>query len=178
MDYDNFPLKEGGLPMIPEIKRILYATDLSENSCAALSWVLSLANKFGAKVVLFHTNGEISQMTDVGIASQLGDQRWQELKEKNKRDAIDIIKKQLQHVCDEASGYIPSCPFLVEEIVVKRGYPVNKILCEAEDKNYDIVVMGTHPAGKLHNALMGSTARRVLRRSRIPVFIIPLSAEN
>jgi len=164
--------------MVPEIKRILYATDLSENSSAALSWALTLANKFGAKVVLFHTNEKVSQMGDIGITSQLGEQRWQEMKEKIKHDAIDIMKKRVENVCDEASSDIPACPFLVEEIVVKRGYSVNKILCEAEDRNCDIVVMGTHKAGKLHNALMGSTARRVLRRSKTPVFIIPLSVEN
>lgn len=164
--------------MAPQIKRILYATDLSEKSPTALRWALTLANKLGAKVVLFHTKEEISQMAKIGIDSHLGDQRWQELKEKIARDAIDIMKKRMEHVCEEASSDIPSCPFLVEEIIVKRGNPVDKILCEAEEKNCDIVVMGTHQGGKLHNALMGSTARRVLRRSKTPVFVIPLSAEN
>ena len=46
--------------MVPEIKRILYATDLSENSSTALTWALKLADRFGAKVVLFHTEEEIS----------------------------------------------------------------------------------------------------------------------
>ena len=164
--------------MTPEIKRILYATDLSENSSAALSWALTLANKFCAKVVLFHTNEKISQMTDIGITSQLGDKQWQVLKEKIKRDAIEIMKKRAEHVCNKDLSEITSCPFLVEEIIVKRGYPVDKILCEAEDRNCDIVVMGTHQGGKLYNALMGSTARRILRRSKKPVFVIPLPAKN
>jgi nucleotide-binding universal stress UspA family protein len=38
--------------------------------------------------------------------------------------------------------------------------------------------MDNHQAGKLHNALMGSTAQRVLRQSKKLVFLIPLSAEN
>ena len=164
--------------MVPEIKRILYATDLSENSSIALTWALKLADRFGAKIVLFHTEEEISQMGEIVIASQLGDQRYRELKEKIKRDAIDIMKKRTQYVCNEGLSEITSCPFLVEEIVVKRGYPVDKILCEAEDKNCDVVVMGTHEKGKLHKVLTGSTARRVLRRSKKPVFVIPLPSTN
>ena len=131
------------LPKV-DVKKILYATDLSETSSTALSWALTLANQFGAKVVLFHTNQNISQMGDIGIASQLGDQRYRELKEKIKRDAIDIMKKRTKHVCNKDLSEITSCPFLVEKIVVKRGYPVDKILCEAEDRNCDLVVMGTH----------------------------------
>ena len=111
-----------------EIKKILYATDLSGNSGTALRWALTLANNFDAKIVLFHTLEEISQMGQIGIASQLGDQRWRELKEKIKCDAIEIMKKRVKHVCDEVANEIASCPSLIEEIVVKRGYPVDKIL--------------------------------------------------
>jgi nucleotide-binding universal stress UspA family protein len=88
------------------------------------------------------------------------------------------MKKRVEHVCAEASGDIPSCPFLVEEVVVKRGYPVDRILCEAENKNCDVVVMGTHDKGKLHKALTGSTAQRVLRRCKKPVFVIPLPSAH
>ena len=100
------------------------------------------------------------------------------MKEKIKRDAIDIMKKRTRHVCNKDLSEITSCPFLVEEIVVKRGFPVDKILSEAEDKNCDVVVMGTHEKGKLHKVLMGSTARRVLRRCKKPVFVIPLPSTN
>jgi nucleotide-binding universal stress UspA family protein len=34
--------------------------------------------------------------------------------------------------------------------------------------------MGTHGKGIAANAFLGSVAKRVLRRSRTPVFIIPL----
>jgi nucleotide-binding universal stress UspA family protein len=151
---------------------------LSENSSTALTWALKLADKFGAKVVLFHTAGDIAQMVDIAAKSQLGDQGWHALKKKIEHDAINIMKKRVEHVCAEAPDDIPSCPFLVEEIVVKRGYPVDKILCEAEDKNCDVVVMGTHDKGKLAKALTGSTARRVLRRCKKPVFVIPLPSAH
>jgi nucleotide-binding universal stress UspA family protein len=117
-------------------------------------------------------------MVDIAAKSQLGDQGWHVLKKKIEHDAINIMKKRVQQVCAEASGDIPSRPFLLEEIVEKRGYPVDKILCEAEHKNCVVVVMGTHDKGKLAKALTGSTARRVLRRCKKPVFVIPLPSAH
>ena len=34
--------------------------------------------------------------------------------------------------------------------------------------------MGTHGKGALENTFVGSVARRVLRRTRHPVFVVPL----
>jgi nucleotide-binding universal stress UspA family protein len=34
--------------------------------------------------------------------------------------------------------------------------------------------MGTHGKGVIQNTFLGSTSRRVLRRTRKPVFVIPL----
>ena len=38
--------------------------------------------------------------------------------------------------------------------------------------------MGTHSKGIIANTFLGSTAKRVLRRTRKPVFIIPLPKEE
>ena len=68
-----------------------------------------------------------------------------------------------------------ACPVDVTDIVINRGIPVEDILKEAESRNVDLIVMGTRGAGLFKDAMIGSTARRVLRRSRRPVFVIPLS---
>jgi nucleotide-binding universal stress UspA family protein len=39
-------------------------------------------------------------------------------------------------------------------------------------------VMGTHGHGTLADVMMGSTARRVLRRSRKPVLVVRLPEEE
>jgi nucleotide-binding universal stress UspA family protein len=38
--------------------------------------------------------------------------------------------------------------------------------------------MGTHARGAIANTFLGSTAKRVLRRTIKPVFIIPLAKEE
>lgn len=49
-----------------------------------------------------------------------------------------------------------------------------KILSMADGYNCDMIIMGTHGKGIIGNAFLGSTAKRVLRRTRKPILIIPL----
>ena len=59
-------------------------------------------------------------------------------------------------------------------IEVCEGFPAEEILKKADEFNCDAIVMGTHGKGIIANTFLGSTAKRVLRRTRKPVFIIPL----
>jgi len=74
----------------------------------------------------------------------------------------------LIHVIEEETG----------DILVERGNPVEQILAQAEATHADLIVMGTHGQGTFKDAMMGSTARRVLRRSRIPVLVIRLPEQG
>ena len=59
-------------------------------------------------------------------------------------------------------------------IEVCEGFPAEKILSKAEEHNCDEIVMGTHSKGIIANTFLGSIAKRVLRRTTKPVFIVPL----
>ena len=49
---------------------------------------------------------------------------------------------------------------------------VDIILEVAEEKGVDLIVMGTHGYGMVKDALMGGTARRIVRRCNIPVMVV------
>jgi nucleotide-binding universal stress UspA family protein len=65
-----------------------------------------------------------------------------------------------------------------DDVIVERGNPVEQILKQVEEKNCDLIVMGTHGYGTLEDAMIGSTARRVVRRSEKPVLVVQLPEEN
>lgn len=65
----------------------------------------------------------------------------------------------------------------MEKVVVEQGTPVKTILRLAETLKSDMIVMGSHGQGFMADALMGSTARRVVRRSDLPVLTIRLPKE-
>lgn len=160
--------------MIPEIKRILYATDLSKSAKHAFNYAATIANKFGAQITVLHVIETIPSNTEWQIVEYLGHDRWKEIQENNKQEYIESVKKSLNDFCEEMSSSYKTCPFLIDEILVKEGIPVDEILKAVESKNSDMVVMGTHGYGLLADTLIGSNARRVIRRCKKPVMVIHL----
>jgi len=160
--------------MVPEIKRILYATDLSENAKHAFTYAATFANRFDAKITVLHVVEAIPSNTEWQIVEYLGEDRWKEVQKQKRQEFIESMKKSLNDFCEDMSSSMTSCPFLVDEVLIKEGVPVDEILKAVDSKNCDMVVMGTHGYGMLADALIGSNARRVVRRCKKPVMIIRL----
>ena len=158
--------------MIPEIKNILYTTDLSKNARFAFGYAASLANRYGAKITIFHVLETLPHDAHVRVAYVLGEKRWKELEAENEQKVMDTIHSRLDKFCEDMKTSLSDCQFIVDNIVIKQGAPVEHILAKAKADKYDIIVMGTHGQGMLADAMMGSTARRVVRRSEIPVLVI------
>jgi len=149
--------------MVPQIKKILYATDLTTNSLYAFYFAADLAQKLDAKIVVLHCTGPIPKKT----------------KERKITENIAEIKKRLQEFCLKVEPQIGSFGVdRVSEIIVREGYPVEEILDAADAKECDVIIMGTHGKGWLKQTFLGSVARSVLERSRKPVLIIPLPSEK
>ncbi|MDX1709149.1 MAG: universal stress protein [Desulfobacterales bacterium] len=164
--------------MIPEIKKILYTTDLSENARYAFGYAASLANRYDAGITILHVLEDISPTTDNLVINVIGKDKWQELRGRNEKEVLDTIKSRLTKFCDDVQAELPSCPFITDRVSVKIGNPVDEILLEVENSGYDMIVMGAHGQGVLADALMGSVSRRVVRRCKTPVLVIRLPEED
>ena len=160
--------------MIPEINKILYTTDLSQNARHAFSYAASLANRYDAGVTILHVLEDISPTTDSLVINIIGEERWDELRGRNEQEVLDTIKTRLTKFCDDVQAELPSCPFITDNILVKIGNPVDEILLEVENNSYDMVIMGAHGHGALADAFMGSVSRRVVRRCKTPVLVVRL----
>lgn len=159
--------------MIPEIKKILYTTDLSENARYAFGYAASLANRYGAGITIIHVL-EDSPNSDSLVINMIGEERWKELRETNEQKVIETIKERLEKFCSDVSDELPSCPFITDKIIVKIGIPVEEILLQTKTSDFDMVVMGARGQGIIADALMGSTSKRVLRRCKKPVLVVRL----
>jgi nucleotide-binding universal stress UspA family protein len=85
----------------------------------------------------------------------------------------DRIHTQFKTFCEKELKNDPECAERVEAIELCEGFPPDVILRKADEFNCDLIVMGTHSKGVITNTFLGSTAKRVLRRTRKPVFIVP-----
>lgn len=171
-----------------EVKKILYATDLSENARYAFAYAVSLADLYNASITFIHVLPEVSSRLDQSVIGYISEERWEEIKSQNFEEAREaIIGKRRDHLAirdalhqfsEDAKEGRDGEGFVTDDIIVVRGNPVEEILKYTEEKNCDLIVMGTHGHGTLADALMGSTARRVLRRSRKPVLVVRLPEEE
>ncbi len=158
--------------MIPEIKKILYATDLSESSRKTLAWAIALSKKHDARLLMLNVIEDASTYPSVQV--YFSEREWNQLKQRIDDDAVNIMKDRINEFCETIKSEMPQCDYIADEIIVRRGNPVEKIIATAQERQCDMIVMGTLGAGGLTDAIMGSTARRVLRRSKVPVLVIPV----
>ncbi len=164
--------------MIPDIKKILYTTDFSENARHAFGYAVSLASRYGAGITFLNVLEDMSPYRDSLMINVLGQDKWEELLKNNRENLLQKAKDDIKTFCDEVSAKVPACPFITDDIVVRIGEPVEEILDLVESSNCDLLVMGSHGRGTLADKLMGSTSRRVLRRCKKPVLLIRLPEEE
>ena len=160
--------------MIPEIKKILYTTDLSETSNYAFSYAASVANRYDASINILYVIKDVTRSSEDLISNVIGEEKWKEILGRNKMEIIDKIRKRLEAFCEETRNEMSGCPFLVEKILVELGNPVDEIVQEAAKEEYDVVIMGAHGHGAIAGTVIGSVSRRVLRRTSKPVLVIRL----
>ncbi len=161
--------------MIPKIKKILYATDLSENSAYAFRYAVSSAQQHGAKIHILHVLEEIK--TNL-LWAYFEMEKLQEIREKGKEEIKDRIQKRLEIFCQRELMDDPECRDLVASTEVVEGDPAAEILRKANELEADLVVMGTHGKGLLAHAFLGSVAEKILHRIKIPVLTIPIPKET
>ncbi len=164
--------------MIPQIKRILYATDLSDNSAYVFRYAINSAKKHDAGIIILHVLEPLSETVKAITHSYLTEGQEKKISEEKIAYLKDRIKKRLKIFCEKELKNDPECADRVESIELCEGFPAEVILGKADEFNCDAIVMGTHGKGIIRNTFLGSTSKRVLRRTRKPVFIIPLPKEE
>ena len=170
------------LPKV-EINKILYTTDLSESAFHAFAYAVSLANQYDAGITILNVLIEDPDI-ESKISPYIGDDQWEEIKKRHYQEAREAligkkrdnvaIREVLENFSEKVKIETDSQAFVTDEIIVERGNPVDKILEVADNRNCDLIVMGSHGHGIIEDALLGSTARRVVRRSTKPVLVIRL----
>lgn len=163
---------------LPNITKILYATDLSKNARYAFGFAASLSARYNAPITILHILEELSPTALMMVGDIIGETRWVSLKKEKEILVVETIKERLEEFHQDIQCDYPECAFVVEDTIVATGQPVEQILHYAENTDCDLVVMGSHGQGMLAEVMIGSTSRRVLRRCRKPVMVIRLPEES
>ncbi len=164
--------------MIPKINKILVATDLSPNSDYVFRYALNSAIHHNAKLIILHVIEVLPPTAQVFLSTYVTEDLHEEKSSKNMHHIVDLITEKLDQLCRNDLSDAPGADDRVEDIQTCEGYPAEVILKKADELDCDAIVMGSHGKGIISQTFLGSVSKRVLRRTRKPVLIIPLPEET
>ncbi len=142
------------------LNKIVWTSDGSKDSLDALTYAENLARLFGSEIVGLYV---IPDYFEVSVLDEFPNAEldllanWIQEKESKGSDRLKNIADELN-----AKG-------LRFSTRITQGVPYLKIIETAEELNADLIVMGKGRAEEKN--ILGATALKVIRRSRIPVLV-------
>jgi len=137
------------------LKNVLFATDFSPCSNAALAYALSVARRYGAALHAAHVMPTKAQMLS------MAPENWPAVAEEiDKRTQADIeqLEKQFQG--------------LPHDVLTPRGKVADALAQIIEGREIDLLVLGTHGRSGVGKLFLGSVAEEIFRRAACPVLSV------
>jgi len=158
--------------VIPQIKKIVYATGLGTGAPYVFRYALSLARQYDAMIDVVCGLAPLSPQVQ-GVANiYLGQDESSEFHLQARERVKASVEQQVDAMCRSALIDDPDGMRFVQSINVIEAAPDIAVLQCAEATKADVIVMGTHRRTMEIGALLGSCAVKVVHQSPIPVLLI------
>ncbi len=143
------------------MKNILVTIDINKSDHLLIDQAFQLAERFNSKIWLMHIAAPDPDFVGYEVGPQyIRDARATELREEHRllqEYAAMLTKKGVD-----------------SEGLLVQGATIEMIIKESQQLNVDLIVTGHHEHGFLYNAFVGSVSSEIIKKSKIPVLIVPL----
>lgn len=164
--------------MLPEVRKILYSTDLSKSSTAAFEHAAYIAKKTGAEIHILHIVEKLSNDAKITFQTYVMDSKSRhDLLQERVHRAEQKLHERQDNFWNSLHPDDAKVRKQIKSIKIVEAYPAETILKISKELDIDLIIMGTHEKGILHTFL-GSVAKNVLNRSRIPMMIVPIAEKE
>jgi len=160
--------------MIPDIKRILCATDLSANCDPIYNCAMNLAGERDAGLMVIHVISQRSIKAAKMLAYFLNESRKDIVKEKT-YSALRRMKEQLSALFKKELKDHPEYADLIEHLLVYHGNVAEELVKKANRFGCEVIVLGSHSTSFLTRIFSGGTTKKVLKQTKKPVFIVSVN---
>jgi nucleotide-binding universal stress UspA family protein len=148
------------LSVSPKFQNILFTTDFSPCSDAALPYARAVAGFYGSTVHVLHVVTPERFVGEFGVS----------LKDVERERELET-EKIAQQKMDKLTG---SAAFedLLHTQTIEKGLVWDAVSKLVDDLQIDLIVLGTHGRHGLKHLMLGSAAEQIFRRSTCPVLTI------
>ncbi len=151
----------------PKYKKVLFCTDFSVNSNCAFDYAFGIAKRDEGVLYILHVIP--ANPNQYNLERHLTKTELDRIKATLQADRDKMFADQyLNHIKDKSHV----------TVVTTSGREDEKIIEFAKEEHIDIIVIGTHGRTGIEHALIGSVAEKIIRRSPIPVFVIPCKKDS
>ncbi len=140
------------------VKNVMFATDFSPASEAAMPYATAICRRFGSTLHLVHV------LSDAGLLLMTGGVDYVSMGTIYE-DTHNEIKEKLEQL----AGYFEEIP---HKSHVRHGQVWKNLAAIIEENEIDLIVVGTHGRGGIGKLLLGSVAENILRHAKCPVLTV------
>ncbi len=146
------------------LKKILVATDGSEDAALATRAAIDLSNKTGAELHVVHAwrKPQAPPLARLGLAYP-------------SQEAIsysDTLEREAKELLEEQVGLIQNAGGSVVEAYLREGRPANEIAALADELEADLVVVGSRGVGTVKRLVTGSVSEGVVHLAPCPILVM------
>jgi nucleotide-binding universal stress UspA family protein len=140
-----------------ELKNVLFATDFSEASEAALRYVTALSLRYGSIIHLAHILPDVAFLRpgapDPAVIGSIYE------------DAHSVAQEKMQRLTDRLKGF-------PHRNYIRHGETCQVLAEIVGEQQIDLLIAGTHGRTGLGKVVMGSVAEEILRQVSCPVLTV------
>ena len=160
--------------MSSAVKNILCCIAMSPNTEMVMLRALEEAGAHDARVHILHIIPVFDAAMATPKVSYMGEEKFRQLISEHKDETTSAIKNEIEELKDRIlEEHLDESTDRIQGIHVFEGDPELEILHMADELDVDMIVMGIHTKGLTQYTFMGSVARKVLKRGRVPMLLVP-----
>lgn len=147
------------------MERILVGVDGSAPSLKAVDFAADLANKYDAELILLKVVPHLPPELDSAVEEYARS-------EQIPVPAAELMLTMADSILDDArrNAYTKGAARISAEPSV--GDPAQEIITVAQDRQADLIVVGSRGRGRLAGLLLGSVAQKVMSLAHCPVVVV------
>jgi len=171
--------------MVPEVKTLLFVTDLSQSSRHAFYYAASIASFYKAKIDILYPMEDIQGSMKNYIFGLLGDELYKKYEEQKADHARSVligkekdssrVQRALEILSDDSIEKLREDKRLVKQMIIKNRETdiTEEISNQCQNESYDMIVASYKCFSELHDLRSGAKIKKTMKMTNIPILLVP-----